>query len=83
LLAKLGALLAVVACIIYWPASGAAYSVLSHEAIIDSAWDTNIKPVLLKRFPDATAEELREAHGPLRRRGNVSGQLQRHHGPLS
>ena len=41
----------------------AAYSVLSHEAIIDSAWDTSIKPVLLKRFPDATKEELREAHG--------------------
>ena len=41
----------------------AAYSVLSHEAIIDSAWDTNIKPLLLKRFPDATADELREAHG--------------------
>jgi hypothetical protein len=41
----------------------AAYSVLSHEAIIDSAWDTSIKPVLLKRFPDATPEELREAHG--------------------
>jgi hypothetical protein len=40
-----------------------AYSVLSHEAIIDSAWDTSIKPVLLKRFPDATPDELREAHG--------------------
>jgi len=39
------------------------YSVLSHEAIIDSAWDTNIKPLLLKRFPDATVDELREAHG--------------------
>jgi hypothetical protein len=41
----------------------AAYSVLSHEAIIDSAWDTNIKPVLLKRFPHTTPDELREAHG--------------------
>jgi Zinc dependent phospholipase C len=37
--------------------------VLSHEAIIDSAWDTNIKPVLLKRFPNATPDELRQAHG--------------------
>lgn len=46
-----------------WPTRCAAYSVLSHEAIIDSAWDTNIKPVLLKRFPDATADELRQAHG--------------------
>lgn len=39
------------------------YSVLTHEAIIDSAWDRSIKPVLLQRFPDATPEELAEAHG--------------------
>ncbi|MGH9690625.1 MAG: zinc dependent phospholipase C family protein [Candidatus Acidiferrales bacterium] len=45
------------------PAQTGAYSVLSHEAIIDSAWDTNIRPLLLKRFPDATKEELKEAHG--------------------
>jgi len=46
-----------------WPAQSAAYAVLAHEAIIDSAWDTNICPLLLKRFPTATAEELKEAHG--------------------
>ena len=46
-----------------WPAQTAAYAVLSHEAIIDSVWDTNIRPLLLKRFPDATAEEIKEAHG--------------------
>src|ERR1700674_1239343 len=46
-----------------WPAQSAAYAVLSHEAIIDSAWDTNIRPVLLMRFPCATGEELKEAHG--------------------
>jgi hypothetical protein len=40
-----------------------AYSVLSHEAIIDAAWDASIKPLLLKRFPDSTADQLREAHG--------------------
>ena len=60
---KIGALLAVVACIAIWPVTAAAYSVLSHEAIIDSAWDGNIKPLLLKRFPDSTEEALREAHG--------------------
>lgn len=38
------------------------YSVLTHEAIIDSAWNDSIKPVLLKRFPHTTAEQLREAH---------------------
>jgi hypothetical protein len=39
-----------------------AYSVLSHEAIVDSAWDDAIKPLLLQRFPDATREQLKEAH---------------------
>src|SRR5579862_3172444 len=40
-----------------------AYSVLSHEAIIDSAWDASIKPLLLARFPAATKDDLRKAHG--------------------
>jgi Zinc dependent phospholipase C len=39
-----------------------AYSVLTHEAVVDSAWDEAIKPTLLKRFPDATPEQLKEAH---------------------
>jgi hypothetical protein len=46
-----------------WPSEAAAYAVLAHEAIIDSAWDTNMRPLLLKRFPDATPEQLKEAHG--------------------
>ena len=46
-----------------WPAETAAYAVLSHEAIIDSVWDTAIRPLLLKRFPEATTEQLKEAHG--------------------
>jgi hypothetical protein len=63
LFSKIGALLLVLACVVLWPLRAAAYSVLSHEAIIDSAWDSNIKPLLLQRFPDATDDELREAHG--------------------
>src|SRR3984893_876412 len=46
-----------------WPSETAAYAVLAHEAIIDSLWDTNIRPLLLKRFPGATPEEIKEAHG--------------------
>jgi hypothetical protein len=38
------------------------YAVLSHEAIIDSAWDVAIKPALLQRFPNATLDELKAAH---------------------
>lgn len=39
-----------------------AYSVLTHEAMIDALWENPIKPVLLARFPDATPEQLVEAH---------------------
>ena len=39
-----------------------AYSVLTHEAIIDTAWDTGIRPLLLKRYPQATRDELVKAH---------------------
>ena len=46
-----------------FPDSAGAYAVLAHEAIIDTAWDTNIRPLLLKRFPKATPEQLKEAHG--------------------
>jgi hypothetical protein len=40
----------------------AAYSVLTHEAIIDAAWKENIQPLLLSRFPSATESELLQAH---------------------
>ena len=40
----------------------AGYSVLTHEAIIDAAWDQDIAPILLRRFPNTTAEELHNAH---------------------
>src|ERR1700751_2348354 len=38
------------------------YSVLTHEAIVDSLWDASIQKMLLKRFPAATPEELEKAH---------------------
>ena len=38
------------------------YSVLTHEAIVDSVWDTSIQKLLLKRFPATTPEELEQAH---------------------
>jgi hypothetical protein len=38
------------------------YSVLTHQAIIDITWKDSLKPLLLKRFPQATDEQLREAH---------------------
>jgi hypothetical protein len=46
-----------------YPSETEAYAVLAHEAIVDSAWDTNLRPLLLKRFPGATGPQLKEAHG--------------------
>ncbi len=38
-----------------------AYSVLTHEALIDRSWESEIKPLLLRRFPASTPDELQEA----------------------
>lgn len=39
-----------------------AYGVLTHQAVVDAAWETNLKPLLLKRYPKATEEQLKKAH---------------------
>lgn len=38
-----------------------AFSVLAHEAIIDSTWTAGIRPLLAKRFPQATPDDFRQA----------------------
>ena len=43
--------------------SGAsAYSVLTHEEIVDLLWKDEIRPLLLKRYPGLTEEQITEAH---------------------
>src|SRR5579862_3500524 len=39
-----------------------AYSVLTHEEIVDLVWTDQIGPLLLKRFPTLTEHQLKEAH---------------------
>jgi hypothetical protein len=39
-----------------------AYSVLTHEEIIDLVWSDEIRPLLLKRFPGLTEEQITQAH---------------------
>jgi hypothetical protein len=39
-----------------------AYSVLTHEEVVDLLWIDDIQPLLTKRFPTATADDLRKAH---------------------
>src|SRR5260370_25106023 len=41
---------------------GSGYSVLTHEQVVDLMWKDQLQPMLLKRFPNATEEELRKAH---------------------
>ena len=41
---------------------GHAYSVLTHEELIDLLWSQSIKPLLLERYPNATDDDLRQAH---------------------
>ena len=60
--ARILRLVAVICVTLICARSISAYSVLSHEAIIDSAWDASIKPLLLARFPAATPDDLRKAH---------------------
>jgi hypothetical protein len=54
----------VTACFAVLAASSSlhAYAVLTHEAIIDTVWEKNLRPLLLKRYPSATPDELRVAH---------------------
>jgi hypothetical protein len=42
--------------------SGAAYSVLTHEEVVDLLWDAEIRPLLLERFPGISEQQLHEAH---------------------
>ena len=39
-----------------------AYSVLTHEEIVDLVWTDEFRPLLLKRFPTLTEDQLKEAH---------------------
>jgi hypothetical protein len=60
---RCGALLLALLLSTAWPDVATGYAVLAHEALIDTAWDTDISPLLRQRFPDATPEQLKEAHG--------------------
>ena len=42
--------------------SSGAYSVLTHEELIDLAWNDSIRPLLLAKFPGATEHQLVIAH---------------------
>jgi len=39
-----------------------AYSVLTHEEIVDLVWTDEIQPLLLKRYPGLSEDQIRDAH---------------------
>jgi len=49
--------------LVLFSAQAQAYSVLSHEAMVDAMWDVRIKPLLLAQYPHATPDQLKQAHG--------------------
>ena len=44
------------------PAGLSAYGFLTHEALIDLAWEDTLKPLLLAKYPATTTEQLQIAH---------------------
>ena len=44
-----------------WPRQASAYSLLTHEQLIDLTWEDSIVPLLMSRYPNLTPEELDRA----------------------
>jgi len=51
-----------VAMILVLPLTSGAYSVLTHEQIVDLLWEARLQPMIQARFPGLTDKQLREAH---------------------
>jgi len=49
--------------IFFSPEIAGAFSILTHEAVIDACWEKSMLPVLRKRFPNASDSDLLKAKG--------------------
>ncbi len=54
--------LAVLLALLVGAGSSHAYSVLTHEEIIDLLWNDHLRPMILARYPGLTDDQIREAH---------------------
>jgi uncharacterized protein (DUF433 family) len=54
--------LAIVVILLMCGTASFAYSVLTHEEIVDLLWADEIRPLLLKRYPGLSEDQIREAH---------------------
>jgi len=56
------AAVAIVLAVLICSDASSAYSVLTHEEIIDLLWTAQIRPLLLQRYPGLSEEKITEAH---------------------
>jgi hypothetical protein len=54
---------AIILLVVLMGSTASAHSVLTHEEIVDLVWTTDLRPMLQKRFPGLTEEQIQEAHG--------------------
>ena len=54
--------LALILMVLMFRGSSYAYSVLTHEEIVDLLWTDEIRPLLLKRYPELSEDQIKEAH---------------------
>jgi hypothetical protein len=53
---------AVALVLIFTCRNSPAYSVLTHEQVVDLLWKSQIHPILVAKFPNATDDEIKKAH---------------------
>jgi hypothetical protein len=53
---------ALLLAVLFCSSASPAYSVLTHEEIVDLLWTDQIQPLLLARYPGLSEEQLKEAH---------------------
>src|ERR1700730_18574420 len=63
LLAGCGRFAALLLLVLLCGSGSLAYSVLTHEEIVDLLWADELSPLLLKRFPALSEDQLKAAHG--------------------
>lgn len=61
-LSRITAAVLIAAILLFNAPLAPAYSVLTHEQIIDFLWERHIKRLLLEHFPNATEDDLKHAH---------------------
>jgi hypothetical protein len=57
-----GHAVALLLVVLMYTGGSSAYSVLTHEEILDLVWADQIRPLLLQRYPSLSADQTKEAH---------------------